>query len=163
MPVTVIKKQEWGLFYYYFQGYCTSAELVQAAEGAAQEPFERAITVLDLLQGELDMEKRDIDKIIALNKRLFQSGKVTTHAAILTQNRTLEIFVKAFELLSINETTKLSSFSSLKEGLAWLGLAEHEQELRKVLDDVPAMQTVQREGDPSARRVFFDKAIEPHV
>lgn len=133
MPVNLIKKPEWGLFYYHFRGYCTSAEMMNTIEEAIQKPLERAVTIFDLLGGDLDMERRDIGQIIAINRRLFESGKITTHAAVLTKSRTLEIFVKAFELMSIGEQTKLNAFSSLKDGLTWLGLAEYEQELQDIL------------------------------
>ena len=136
MPVTVIKKPEWGLDYYYVQGYCTSAELVTAAEEGTQGPIERAVAIFDLLQGELDMTKEDMDKIITINRQLFQRGKILTHAAVLTKSRAMEIYIKAFELLSLSETTKLEAFSSLAKGLAWLGLAEHEQELQEILNGV---------------------------
>jgi len=133
MPVILIKKSEWCLDYYLLQGYCTSAELVKAIQEATLRPLERAVTVFDLLEGELDMEQEDIKQIIAINKRLFESGKINTHAAILTQSQTLKLFGEAFELMSSNQQTKLNSFLSLKDGLAWLGLAEHEYELQEIL------------------------------
>lgn len=133
MPVNLIKKPEWGLFYYHFQGYCTSAEMVNAIEEAVRKPLDRAVAIFDLLDGDLDMERRDIVETIAINKRLFENEKITTHVAVLTKSHTLEIFVKALELMSISEQTKLNAFSSLKDGLTWLGLAEHEQELRDIL------------------------------
>lgn len=134
MPVTVIKKPEWGLFYYHLQGYCTGEELVQVVEEVVQHPLERAFTIFDLLEGELDMNHQEMMQLISINKRLHNAGKTTTHAAILTQNRILEIFVKAFDLISINEQTKLNTFSSLTEALAWMRLSEHEQELLAILN-----------------------------
>ena len=136
MPLTVIKKPEWGLFYYYIQGYCTSAELLKAAEEVTQEPLERAVTIFDLLKGDLDMEQQDIMQIIKINKRLYKNGKITTHAAILTNSRTLEIFIKAFELLSSDEQTKLQTFPSLEQGLIWLGLDEHKVEIQEILNNI---------------------------
>lgn len=130
MPVNVIKKPEWGLLYYHFQGYCTSAETVKATQEATQNyPRGQLMTVFDLLEGELDIERVDVRQIIIENKRLFDSGIITTHAAILTQNKSLEIFLKAFELLMVGVPTKINTFVSLTDGLEWLGLTEHGREL----------------------------------
>lgn len=73
--------------------------------------------------------------LLPLRRARFNAAPAT-HAAILTDSRTLELFVKTFELISFNEHTKLNAFSSLAEGLAWLGLAEHEQELQREIDRV---------------------------
>ena len=135
MPVTVIRKPEWGLFYYRLRGCCTSAELLEAIREVTLHPLDRAVTIFDILEGDLDMDQQDMKQIITLNKRLFERGKITTHAAVLTQSRTLEIFVKAFEMLSFDEQIKLSTFPALENGLAWLGLAEREPELRELLEN----------------------------
>lgn len=137
MPVNIIKKPAWRLLYYHFQGYCTSAETVKATQEATLEyPGGQLVTVFDLLEGELDIEQQDVKQIMAINKRLFENGTNTTHAAILTQNQTLEIFLRAFELIMVDVPTKISTFSSLTDGLAWIGLSEHEQELGKLLNDI---------------------------
>ena len=135
MPVTAIKIVEWDLVYYHFLGYCTGAELVKAVEAASQEPLDRAITVFNLLEGEIDIDRQDIAQIIKINRQLHQIGKITTHAAVLTRSRTLEIFVKTVELLSFGEQTEFGTFSSLAEGLTWVGLAEHEEELKGMLSN----------------------------
>jgi hypothetical protein len=136
MPVNLIKKTEWGLFYYHIHGYCASAEMINAVEDATQKTLARAVTIFDLLDGDLDMKRRNIVQIIAINRRLFKSGKITTHAAVLTKSRTLKIFVKAFELMPVGEQTKLNAFSSLKDGLMWLEHVEHEQELQNLLSSL---------------------------
>ncbi|MBK7456567.1 MAG: hypothetical protein IPJ46_23440 [Anaerolineales bacterium] len=64
----------------------------------------------------VDIEQKDVRQILAMNKQLFESGKIITHAAILTQSRTLEIFVKAVELMSFNVPTKIGTFPSLIDG-----------------------------------------------
>lgn len=140
MPVNIIKKPEWGLLYYHFQGYCTSAETISAAQEIASEALGgkiesegKAMTIFDFLEGVLDIEQKDVRQILAMNKQLFESGKITTHAAILTQSRTLEIFVKAVELMSFNVPTKIGTFPSLIDGLKWLGLTQHEPELKELL------------------------------
>lgn len=138
MPVHVIKKPIQGLLYYHFQGYCTSAETVQAAQEATQEyPGEQLVTIFDFLEGELDIEQLDVKRIIEMNKQLVERGIITTHAAILTQSRPLEIFVMAVELMSFDLPTKISTFPSLIDGLKWLGLAKHEQELKEILSSLP--------------------------
>ena len=140
MPVHVIKKPTQRLLYYHFQGYCTSAETISAAQEIASEALGgkiesegKAMTIFDFLDGELDIEQKDVRQILAMNKQLFESGKTTTHAAILTQSRTLEIFVKAVELMLFNVPTKIDTFPSLMDGLKWLGLTQHEPELKELL------------------------------
>ena len=138
MAVHVIQKPTWGLLYYHFQGYCTSAETVRVVQEATQEySGEHLVTIFDLLKGELDIEQLDVRRIIEMNKQLFERGIITTHAAILTQSRSVEIFVKAIELMSFNVPTKISAFPSLLDGLKWLGLVKHEQELKEILSSLP--------------------------
>ena len=43
--------------------------------------------------------------------------------------------MNAFSLIMDNVPTQIRLFSSLTEGLAWLGLAEHEKELNELLND----------------------------
>jgi hypothetical protein len=138
MPVHVIKKSIWGVLYYHFQGYTTSAETVRAVQEATQEySGEQLVSIFDLLEGALDIEQLDVRRILEINKQLFDRGTTTTHAAILTQSRSLDIFVKAIELMSFNVPTKISTFPSLIAGLKWLGLAQHEQELKEILSSLP--------------------------
>ncbi|MBK7453356.1 MAG: hypothetical protein IPJ46_06455 [Anaerolineales bacterium] len=82
MPVNIIKKPEWGLLYYHFQGYCTSAETISAAQEIASEALGgkiesegKAMTIFDFLEGVLDIEQKDVRQILAMNKQLFESGK----------------------------------------------------------------------------------------
>ncbi|MFN8414173.1 MAG: hypothetical protein U0Z26_17465 [Anaerolineales bacterium] len=139
MSINIIKKPEWGLLYYHFQDYCTSAETVKATQEATKDyPKGKLTTIFNLLKCKLDIEKtNDVRQIIAENKRLFENGIITTHAAILTQNESLTIFLKAFELLMVDVPTKIRIFSSLSDGLAWIGLREHEQELYLLLNKIP--------------------------
>src|ERR1044071_8379670 len=138
MPVRVIKKPMWGLLYYHFQGYCTSAETVRVVQEATQEySGKHLVTIFDLLEGELDIEQLDVTRIIEMNKRLSERGIITTHAAILTQSRSVEILAKAIELIAFNVPTKISAFPSLLDGLKWLGLVKHEQELKELLGGLP--------------------------
>lgn len=134
MPVTVIKKPELGLFYYHLKGICTSAELVQALEYGTSEPIPRAVAIFDFLDGDLDVEAQDISKIIKINKQLYDRGLITTHGAVLTHNRTIQLFINAIELLAFKEQIELKIFTTLNEGIAWLKLSEHETEIHEMLE-----------------------------
>jgi len=135
MPVNTIRKPEWGLLYYHFQGYCTSIETVKATQEATAEfPKGQLKAIFDLLDGELDIvAQQDIKQIMALNKQLFESGIINTQTAVITQSHTLEVFMNAFELLMTGAPTEIRTFPSLTNTLAWLGLAQHEQELIALL------------------------------
>jgi len=132
MPITVIKKPEWRLFYYHLQGICTSAELVQALEYGTSEPIPRAVAIFDFLDGDLDVEVQDISKVIKINKQLYERGLITTHGVVLTQNRTIQLLVNAIELLSFKEQIELKIFNTLDEGITWLNLSEHEAEIHEI-------------------------------
>lgn len=136
MPVHTIKISDWGVLYYHFQGYCTSAETVKATQDATRDyPQGQLLTVFDLLEGELDIEQMDVNQIIKENNRLFDRGINTTHAAILTHSQSLKVFLNAFELIMGNVPTKIKTFSNLTDGLAWLGIAQHEREILDLLKE----------------------------
>lgn len=136
MPVTVIKKPEWGLFYYSIKGLCTGRELIDVIEDTVKNPIDRAKAIFDFLEGDFDLDSNDVGKIININKQLQKDGKINTHIAALTNNRTISLLINTFQVLSFYEETKMKVFTSLDGALDWMELSERGPELKALIEEI---------------------------
>lgn len=141
MPVTVIKKPEWGLFYYYIKGLTTGLELIEAIEETVKNPIDRAKAVFDFLEGDFDVESKDIAKLIKINKQLQEKGKINTHIAVLTHNRTISLLINTMQLLSFYEESEMKVLTSTDAALEWMELSHRGAELLSILEEIRAQSS----------------------
>lgn len=136
------------IFYLVTYGHCTFSDIFSPSLNPEVKPENRPRVkfIVDNILGDLEVDMEGMKFFIKSMEDLKKAGFQLEPGAFLTNKKGLALLIKSLELLVDDDTPSHQAFSSLEEGVIWLGETENIQAIRCIRDELlEKLRTQQKE------------------
>lgn len=138
MPYAYRLDTDLKIFFLVTYGHCTFSDIFSPFSKPEHKPENRPRVkfIVDNLLGDLETDEEGMRFFIKSMKELKKTGFQLEPSVFLTTKKGLEIFIETLDLLVDNDTPTHMAFSSLGEGLVWLGETENITAIQRIREEL---------------------------